>query len=169
MTSTTADVPNITVTKLAALEVEIQGAEDLSFNDADLVPVKTQSTTNPAQLQHLTDFCKTRSWWECATDTQGVCQFDNGSGTCVPAPRTKDMDSYYKQWLRIYGPVYANMKMIPTSKPCVKTGIPIEVVVVTERHGPVVPPKRRSIRRNVRRTPSTRLIDYSSSENEEDF
>lgn len=166
MTSTTTDVPNITVTKLAALEVGIQGAEDLSFNDADLDPVSTQSVTNPAQLEHLKDFCKTRSWWEC-TDTQGVCQFDNGSGTCVPAPRTKDMDSYYKQWLRIYGPVYANMKMIPTSsKPCVKTGMPIEVVVVTDRRGPVIPPKRRSIRRNVRRP---RLIDYSSSESEADF
>ena len=54
------------------------------------------------------NFCSKQPWWECNGDKSGgVCQM-NTSNQCVPIGLDdSSKESYFKRWLRFYGPLYA--------------------------------------------------------------
>ncbi len=135
--------PMMVITKLPDLDVDIQSSENLAFTDADEVPtgagLQTQLHNLAAKtIEERNKFCKGRPWWECSEQsTQNECSFV--AGQCKGAPVEIEPERYYQKWLRIYRPIYENMKQpqINSSGNLVRTTPTV-----------VIPPRRkRSIRR----------------------
>lgn len=99
-------------TPIAELVVSIDNADgdDIIFKMDD--DEELTSGLSGLSLEQRKAFCEKKPWW----DSNPLCVLDEKTGMQKAAPTSKQKETYYQKWLRVYAPIYKPMMGPPNLK-----------------------------------------------------